>query len=54
MGQYGLGQSYYYNYRVHTTGSGELFRVGLDIEIKGDYYALQEISINSAIGRISA
>lgn len=54
MGEYGLGQSYYYNYRVHTTGSGELFRVGLDIEIKGDYYALQEISINSAIGRISA
>ena len=54
IGQYGLGGSYYFNYKVHTSGSGELFRVGLDIEIKGDYFALQEISINSAIGRISA
>ena len=54
IGQYGLGDSYYFNYKVHTSGSGELFRVGLDIEIKGDYFALQEISINSAIGRISA
>ena len=54
MGQYGLGASYYFNYKVHTSGSGELFRVGLDIEIKGDYFALQEISVNSAIGRISA
>ena len=54
IGQYGLGGSYYFNYKVHTSGSGELFRVGLDIEIKGDYFALQEISINSAIGRLSA
>jgi hypothetical protein len=54
IGQYGLGDSYYFNYKVHTSGSGELFRVGRDIEIKGDYFALQEISINSAIGRISA
>jgi hypothetical protein len=53
-GQYGLGGSYYFNYKVHTSGSGEFFRVGLDIEIKGDYFALQEITINSAIGRISA
>jgi hypothetical protein len=53
-GFYPDGGPYYRGYKINTTGSGELFRVGLEVKIQGGRYALQEIDINSAIGRLTA
>ena len=53
-GFYPDGGPYYKGYKINTTGSGELFRVGLEVKIQGGRYALQEIDINSAIGRLTA
>jgi len=53
-GYYPDGGPYYKGYKINTTGSGELFRVGLEVKIQGGRYALQEIDINSAIGRLTA
>ena len=44
----------YDNYKVNTSGSGELLRVGLEIQVQGGRYALQEININIAVGRLLA
>jgi hypothetical protein len=51
---YSMGSSYYRGYKINTTGSGELFRVGFEVKVQGGRYALQEIDINSAIGRLTA
>ena len=48
------GGPFYDGYKINTNGSGELFRVGLEIKVQGGRYALQEIDINSAIGRLTA
>ena len=48
------GGPYYNGYKINTTGSGELFRVGFEVKVQGGRYALQEIDINSAIGRLTA
>ena len=48
------GGPYYKGYKINTTGSGELFRVGFEVKVQGGRYALQEININSASGRITA
>jgi hypothetical protein len=53
-GYYPDGGPYYKGYKINTTGSGELFRVGLEVKVQGGRYALQEIDINSAIGRLTA
>ena len=53
-GFYGHGGPLYAGYKINTTGSGELFRVGLEVKVQGGRYALQEIDINSAIGRLTA
>ena len=50
-GYYPMGGPYYKGYKINTTGSGELFRVGFEVKVQGGRYALQEIDINSAIGR---
>ena len=52
--QYVDGSPYYAGYKINTTGSGELFRVGLEVKVQGGRYGLQEIDINSAIGRLTA
>jgi hypothetical protein len=48
------GTSHWFSYKVNTCGSGSYFRVGLELEVKGDAYALQEITVNGAVGRIAA
>ena len=48
------GGPYYKGYKINTTGSGELFRVGFEVKVQGGRYALQEIDINSAVGRLTA
>jgi hypothetical protein len=53
-GYYPDGGPYYKGYKINTTGSGELFRVGFEVKVQGGRYALQEIDINSAIGRLTA
>lgn len=53
-GYYPDGGPYYRGYKINTTGSGELLRVGIEVKIQGGRYALQEIDINSAIGRLTA
>lgn len=53
-GYYLKGGPLYAGYKINTSGSGELFRVGLEVKVQGGRYALQEIDINSAIGRLTA
>jgi hypothetical protein len=53
-GYYPDGGPYYKGYKINTTGSGELFRVGFEVKVQGGRYALQEIDINSATGRLTA
>jgi len=53
-GYYPDGGPYYKGYKINTTGSGELFRVGFEVKVQGGRYALQEIDINSAVGRLTA
>ena len=53
-GWYGVGGPLYAGYKINTTGSGNLFRVGLEVKVQGGRYALQEIDINSAVGRLTA
>lgn len=40
--------------KVNTKGAGEFMRCGLEIEVNGSPFAIQEIAVNSAIGRIAA
>jgi hypothetical protein len=40
--------------KVNTIGAGEFLRVGLEIEINGSSFAIQEIAVNTAVGRIAA
>lgn len=53
-GWYYQGGAYYSGYKINTNGSGQLFRVGLEIKVQGGRYALQEFDINSAVGRLTA
>ena len=53
-GYYPDGGPYYDSYKINTTGSGQLFRVGMEVKVQGGRYALQEININAAIGRLTA
>jgi len=54
VGRYGLGEGLYFRYKVNTRGAGTHMRVGLEIEVNGDFFALHEIAVNYAIGRIAA
>jgi hypothetical protein len=40
--------------KINTTGAGEHLRVGLEITIDRCPYALQEVAINAAVGRLVA
>lgn len=40
--------------KINTMGSGELMRVGLEVEIKGSFIGFQEIAVNYSTGRIVA
>jgi hypothetical protein len=53
-GRYRDGDIRYDGYKINTTGSGELFRVGFQVKVQGGRYALQEINVNTAIGRLRA
>ena len=40
--------------KVNTMGAGNFMRVGLELEINGNSFAVQEIAVNTAIGRLMA
>ena len=52
IGKFGLGEGMYWN-KVNTRGAGTHMQQVSDT-INGDFYALQEIAMNYAIGRIAA
>ena len=49
----GSGKSVWTN-KINTMGSGELMRVGLEVEINGWFIGLQDIAVNYSAGRIYA
>mgnify|MGYP001396493530 CR=1 FL=1 len=59
VAQFGLdeyvgGRPGIWRQKVNTIGAGEFLRVGLEIEINGSSFAIQEIAVNTAVGRIAA
>jgi hypothetical protein len=38
--------------KVNVNGSGDMLRVGFDVDIDGKPFAMQQISINTLIGRV--
>ena len=54
LDEYVGGRSGIWRQKVNTIGAGEFLRVGLEIEINGSEFAIQEIAVNTAVGRIAA
>ena len=52
--EYVGGRAGIWREKVNTIGAGEFLRVGLEIEINGSSFAIQEIAVNTAVGRIAA
>ena len=52
VAEYGPGLETFRRYRTNTKGSGSVVRVGLDAEIAGNSLSIQEINIQTLIGRI--
>ena len=52
VGEFGDGLTTFKRYRTNTKGSGALVRVGLDTEIAGNSLSIQEINIQTLLGRI--
>lgn len=50
--EFGEGLTTLKRYRTNTKGSGALIRVGLDTEIAGNSLSIQEINIQTLLGRI--
>ena len=50
--EYGPGLESFKRYRTNTKGSGSVVRVGLDAEIAGNSLSIQEINIQTLLGRI--
>jgi len=52
VGEYGEGLQTLRRYRTNTKGSGALVRVGLQVDIAGNSLSIQEINIQTLLGRI--
>ena len=52
VGLYGEGLQSLRRYRTNTKGSGALVRVGLQVDIAGNSLSIQEINIQTLLGRI--
>ena len=48
---FGASGSTIRRYKINTTGSGDLVRIGLDIKIKGNEVSVQEINVQTLLGR---
>lgn len=49
---FGASGSTIRRYRVNTRGSGDLVRIGLDVQILGNEVSVQEINVQTLLGRI--
>lgn len=49
---YGEGAELVRRYRVHTKGSGALITLGVDATMDGGFFSLQELNIQTLLGRI--
>ena len=54
VGEYVGGATGVWKSKVNTMGAGNFMRVGLELEINGNSFAVQEIAVNTAIGRLMA
>jgi len=52
VGLYGESDLFIKRYRVNTSGSGESVKIGLEVTINGNGVSLQEIDVQTLIGRI--
>lgn len=50
---FGASGSTIRRYRVNTKGSGDHVRIGLDVQIKGNEVSVQEINVQTLLGRIN-
>ena len=50
---FGASGSTIRRYRVNTRGSGDHVRIGLDVKIKGNEVSVQEINVQTLLGRIN-
>ena len=48
----GSGSNRFRNTKVNVNGSGDMLRVGFDVHIDGKPFAMQQISINTLVGRV--
>lgn len=48
---FGASGSTIRRYRINTKGSGDLVRIGLDVKIKGNEVSVQEINVQTLLGR---
>jgi hypothetical protein len=48
---FGASGSTIRRYKINTTGSGDLVRIGLDIKILGNEVSVQEINVQTLLGR---
>jgi hypothetical protein len=48
----GRGGTDFKTSKVNASGSGEMLRVGFDVEVQGEEFAMQQISVNAAVGRV--
>tara|TARA_R110000868_G_scaffold92180_3_gene255776 strand:- start:3233 stop:4915 length:1683 start_codon:yes stop_codon:yes gene_type:complete len=53
VGEFGLGLTTIKRYRVNTKGSGESLLIGLRADIAGNGFSLQQINIQTLLGRIN-
>jgi len=52
VSQYGAADNTMKRYKVNASGSGESVRVGLDVQINGNEVSIQEINIQTLLGRV--
>lgn len=52
VAEFGPGLTTLKRYRTNTKGSGDLVRVGLDVDIAGNSLSIQEINVQTLMGRI--
>jgi hypothetical protein len=50
--EYGPGLTTLRRYKTNTNGSGDLVRVGLEADIAGNSLSIQEINVQTLLGRI--
>ena len=50
--EYGPGLTTLRRYKTNTKGSGDLVRVGLETDIAGNSLSIQEINVQTLLGRI--